>query len=42
MKQGRTLQEIGAEFTRQRKSRKDFLADTRNLEMETTDFGYRN
>jgi len=37
MKQGRTLQEIGAELTRQRKSRKDFLADTRNLEMETTD-----
>jgi hypothetical protein len=37
MKQGRTLQEIGTELTRQRKSRKDFLADTRNLELETTD-----
>lgn len=37
MKRGRTLQEVGAELIRQRKNRKDFLADTRNLEMETTD-----
>lgn len=35
MKQGRTLVELGAELDRQRKARKDFIADTRNLEVET-------
>lgn len=36
MKQGRTLLELGTELDRQRKARKDFIADTRNLEVETT------
>ena len=31
MKQGRSLQELGRELTRQRNARKDFVADTRNL-----------
>lgn len=31
MKQGRSLQEFGRELTRQRKARKDFVADTRSL-----------
>lgn len=35
MKQGRTLLELGVELDRQRKVRKDFIADTRNLEVET-------
>ncbi|MEN6412824.1 MAG: DUF932 domain-containing protein [Veillonellales bacterium] len=36
MKQGRTLLELGTELDRQRKARKDYIADTRNLEVETT------
>lgn len=35
MKQGKTLMELGKELERQRNARKDFLADTRNLEMTT-------
>ena len=35
MKQGRTLQALGAELQRQRNARQDFLADTRSLEMES-------
>lgn len=35
MKQGKTLQELGQELQRQRAVRKDFLADTRSLEMES-------
>lgn len=37
MKQGRSLIELGAELDRQRKARKDYIADTRNLEVATTD-----
>ena len=36
MKQGRTLLALGQELDRQRKARKDFIADTRTLEVETT------
>ena len=35
MKQGRTLVELGRELERQRNARKDFLADTRSLELTT-------
>ena len=35
MKQGRTLEEVGSELERQRQARKDFVADTRSLEMVT-------
>ena len=35
MKQGRTLEEVGRELERQRQARKDFVADTRSLEMVT-------
>jgi len=35
MKQGRSLQDLGAELQRQRSARKDFIADTRNLEMQS-------
>ena len=35
MKQGRTLEEVGRELERQRLARKDFVADTRSLEMVT-------
>jgi len=35
MKQGRTLLELGKELERQRNERKDFIADTRSLEMVT-------
>lgn len=31
MKKGKTLEELGAELSRQRKARKDFIADTRKL-----------
>ena len=41
MKQGKTLQELGQELQRQRKLRKDFVADTRSLEMETDRDGAR-
>lgn len=34
MKQGRTIAEIGQELVRQRKSRKDFIADTRKLSFQ--------
>lgn len=37
MKQGRTLEELGRELQRQRKLRKDFVADTRSLEMESSE-----
>ena len=33
MKQGRSLLELGQELERQRRARKDFIADTRSLEM---------
>lgn len=36
MKQGRTLEQLGAELQRQRDARQDFIADTRNLVMQTT------
>ena len=36
MKQGRTLEQLGAELQRQRNARQDFIADTRNLVMQTT------
>ena len=36
MKQGRTLEQLGAELQRQRNARQDFIADTRKLVMETT------
>ena len=39
MKQGRTLQELGLELQRQRNNRQDFIADTRTVEMETTEYG---
>ena len=35
MKQGRSLAEVGRELERQRMARKDFIADTRSLEMTT-------
>ena len=35
MKQGRTLEAVGRELERQRLARKDFVADTRSLEMVT-------
>ncbi len=35
MKQGRTLEQLGMELQRQRAVRKDFVADTRNLEFYT-------
>ena len=31
MKQGRTLEELGTELDRQRRARKDLVADTRKL-----------
>ena len=37
MKQGRSLMDLGEELQRQRSARKDFIADTRSLEMETED-----
>ena len=39
MKQGRTLQELERELQRQRNYRQDFIADTRSLELETTEYG---
>ena len=36
MKQGKTLAALGTELQRQRSMRKDFVADTRSLEMTTT------
>lgn len=39
MKQGKTLQALGQELQRQRMVRKDFLADTRSLQMETDHTG---
>ena len=36
MKQGKTLTALGTELQRQRSMRKDFVADTRSLEMTTT------
>lgn len=36
MKQGKTLQALGEELQRQRMARKDFLADTRTLQMMTS------
>ena len=36
MKQGKTLTELGKELQRQRNARKDFVADTRNLQMTTS------
>lgn len=39
MKQGKTLQAVGEELQRQRMMRKDFLADTRSLQMTTNEAG---
>ena len=39
MKQGKTLQAVGEELQRQRMARKDFLADTRSLQMTTNEAG---
>ena len=39
MKQGRTLQSLGEELTRQRTARRDFVADTRNLEISSSNTG---
>ena len=39
MKQGKTLQAVGEELQRQRMARKDFLADTRSLQMTTNEVG---
>lgn len=39
MKQGKTLQELGRELQRQRNNRQDFIADTRFLELETSNYG---
>ena len=39
MKQGRSLADVGSELERQRMARKDFIADTRNLEMATNQEG---
>lgn len=39
MKQGKSLIELGNELQRQRNARKDFIADTRTLEMASTDCG---
>ena len=39
MKQGRTLEELGAELQRQRAARKDFITDTRYLEFNTNEEG---
>lgn len=36
MKQGRSLWELATELERQRKTRKDFVADTRSLEVKTS------
>ncbi len=36
MKQGKTIPQLAQELERQRLARKDYLADTRNLEVETT------
>lgn len=37
MKQGKTLQTLGEELQRQRAVRKDFLADTRSLQLKSRD-----
>ena len=39
MKQGRTLQALGEELKRQRSARRDFVADTRNLELVSSNQG---
>lgn len=39
MKQGKTLESLGKELTRQRDARQDFIADTRKLMMKTTPLG---
>ena len=39
MKQGKSLQALGEELQRQRRQRKDFLADTSSLEMEADTTG---
>ena len=36
MKQGKTLAGLGKELERQRKARKDFVADTRSLELASS------
>ena len=41
MKQGRTLQELGQELSRQREARKDFISDTRSLAMDSSALGGR-
>lgn len=35
MKQGKTLEQLGAELQRQRNARADFIADTRQLQFKT-------
>ena len=39
MKQGKSLMELGAELTRQRNNRQDFIADTKSLEVQTDSNG---
>ena len=39
MKQGRTLEELGAELQRQRAARKDYITDTRYLDFKTDEDG---
>ena len=39
MKQGKTLQELGRELQRQRNNRQDFIADTRSIQMQSTNAG---
>ena len=39
MKQGRTLEQLGAELQRQREARKDFITDTRHMDFQAHDNG---
>ena len=39
MKQGKSLMELGMELQRQRNNRQDFIADTKNLEVQTDNNG---
>lgn len=39
MKNGRTLQQLGAELQRQREARKDFITDTRHMDFKARDNG---
>ena len=39
MKTGRNIEELGKELLRQRQIRKDFVADTRCLDIDTDEYG---